>query len=329
MSETSEIAEIARVVAKDIFGVFGWQSVGPKDHDFDCVSQEAHERRTHPSDIVFWYDDPYENQKIFLNTDLKSWKAATFSKAKVRGELTSLCQATECANVSRSWGELYGDSNSRYKVHGLLFLFNHDRAYDGILARILGDYDAECFGLPKSSRVFVFTPNTIVYLAAVANDIVNSRGRGELPQNDGARFYYPDLVDVHPKSNERHVATAEVLCSPWQVLRYITPPASPTGRAQVGYLVYYRGKGATEDEFKYLIDYFFRYQLLGDDETICVRMPYADDNAAAIFARAKDGYADEFYGLQEFRQRLNRITFKRIPVVTLDLKPTDGGMTDG
>src|ERR1043165_5667636 len=93
MSETSNIAEIARIVAKDIFGVFGWNTIGPKDHDFSCALHAEHGKTTHPADVVFWYEDPYVNQKIFLNTDLKSWKKETFGKPKIRGEITSLCQS--------------------------------------------------------------------------------------------------------------------------------------------------------------------------------------------------------------------------------------------
>ena len=142
MSETSNIAETARKVAKDIFGVFGWHTIGPKDHDFSCARPDEHEKKTHPSDVVFWYEDPYANQKIFLNTDLKSWKKETFAKPKIRGEITSLCQSVECANISPAWTELFGDNTTAFQYHGLLFLFNHDGALESDVARMLADYDA-------------------------------------------------------------------------------------------------------------------------------------------------------------------------------------------
>lgn len=326
MSETSNIAEIARTVAKDIFSVFGWKTVGPKDHDFDCTLAEKHAKRTHPSDIVFWYEDPYANQKVFLNTDLKSWKKDTFSKPKIRGEIASLCQAVECANVSSQWAQLFADSTSTFQVHGLLFLFNHDNALEADVSRMLADYEPDSFSLPRNYRVFVLTPETILYLASVANDIRASCGGGLLPGLEKFKFYYPDLVEVRPKSNERTVATAEVLCGPWQVLRFHTPQSS---KAQIGYFVYYRGKGASEDEFKYLIDFFFRYQLLGDNEMISVRMPFAEDRAKAVFERAKDSYAADFYSMPEFRDRLNRITFERIQRISLSLSPTDEAIENG
>jgi hypothetical protein len=44
-------------------------------------------------------------------------------------------------------------------------------------------------------------------------------------------------------------------------------------------------------------------------------MPFAHHEAAGHFDRAKDAYAAEFYGLREFRARLNRITFD--PITTI------------
>jgi hypothetical protein len=248
MSETSNIAEIARKVAKDIFGVFGWQTIGPKDHDFTCVQPDKHEKRTHPSDVVFWYEDPYANQKVFLNTDLKSWKKDTFSKPKIRGEIASLCQATECANISPQWTELFGDSTTAFQVHGLLFLFNRDSALESNVSRILGDYRADDFSLPKNYRVFVFTPETIVYLAAVANDIRVSCGEGSLPGLEKFKFYYPDLVDVRPKSNERTVAKGYAISKMVWTVRET---------ANIGDVVElmaeFRGEGSSE----------FRYDVIG------------------------------------------------------------------
>ena len=207
-------------------------------------------------------------------------------------------------------------------MHGLLFLFNRDGALEADIARMVADYCPSDFSLPKNCRIFVLTPETILYLAAIANDIKVSCGDGHLPGLEKYKFYYPDLVDVRPKSNKRSVATIETLCGPWQILRY-TGKFSKTGRTQVGYFVYYRGKGSSEDEFKYLIDFFFRYQLLGDDEIISLRMPFAAEQAKAIFARAKDSYAADFFSIREFRERLDRITFERIHRVQLDLSPTD------
>jgi hypothetical protein len=328
LSETSNIAEIGRKVANDIFDVFGWKPVGPKDHNFDCATPREHERPTHPSDVVFWYEDPYTNQKIYLNTDLKSWKRDTFTKSKIRGDLISLCQAVECANTSPSWAALYGDNTTSYQVHGLLFLFNRDGLLETDVSRMLAEYEPDAFVLPTQKRIFVFTPQTIIYLAAVANDIKVSCGTGDLPGLQRFKFYYPDLVDVRPRSNERTVATAEMLGGPWQVLRY-SGNSGKTSRYQVGYYVYYRGRGDSEDEYKYLIDFFFRYQLLGDDEIISLRMPFASQEAKAVFMRAKDSYAAEFFNIREFRERLERITFERIQVVSLDLSPTDEGIPNG
>ena len=62
---------------------------------------------------------------------------------------------------------------------------------------------------------------------------------------------------------------------------------------------------------------------------ISVRMPFAVDQAKAVFTRAKDSYAADFFSLREFRERLDRITFERIQRVRLDLSPTDDAIANG
>jgi hypothetical protein len=155
MPETGNTSEMARKLAVDMFGVFGWRDAGAHDQDWECVTR-AHgpKGKTHPSDVVFQYDDPYESKRIYVNTDLKS-----------------------------------------------------------------------------------YAKGTITYT------------------------------------------------------------------------------GETIDEFKYLIDYVFRYELLREvSAKVQIRMPFADNNAASNFFKAKENYAEDFWGYEEFgkvefTKRLDSITF--------------------
>jgi hypothetical protein len=89
MAETENIARMAAKVSDEVFTVFGWQTKGPINQNWTC-STEAHGKATHPSDVVFWYDDPYSTARVFINTDLKSYAATSISKAAVAGAVSSL-----------------------------------------------------------------------------------------------------------------------------------------------------------------------------------------------------------------------------------------------
>lgn len=145
----------------------------------------------------------------------------------------------------------------------------------------------------------------------MANDIVKKRGRKEIPDDDACKFYHPDLVRARVTSNTLDAATAEMLLSPWLVLKYDARSSS----GNYGYLVYYRGDASTVDELKFLIDYLFRFQLVADMVKIEIRSPFADSRATALFQTAKEQYAKEYFEFQEFQDRLDQISFSAIQSV--------------
>ena len=81
---------MAKKVSEEIFAEFGWQQKGPEDVNWPCVARDKHDLDTHPSDVVQAYEDPYEDAKVFLNVDLKSYAVGSLKKAQVRGAVTSL-----------------------------------------------------------------------------------------------------------------------------------------------------------------------------------------------------------------------------------------------
>ena len=174
-----------------------------KDVNWPCVARDKHELDTHPSDVVQAYQDPYEDAKVFLNVDLKSYAVGSLKKAQVRGAVTSLCKAADCANVSSGWRNLYGDNTSNYRCHGLLFVYNHNGDYDGDFEKFFEFMDTKDAPLEASNRVFVFSPATVSYLATVANDLRGSRGMDRLPSKKEYSFYYPDLIGTRPRSRTR------------------------------------------------------------------------------------------------------------------------------
>jgi len=82
MSETSNIAKMAELLSSELFSEFLWKRTGPVDQDWKCVL-ESHHKNTHPSDVVFYYDEPYEPVRTYVNCDLKSYSADTISAAQI------------------------------------------------------------------------------------------------------------------------------------------------------------------------------------------------------------------------------------------------------
>lgn len=313
---------MAEEVSKGIFSIFGWDKRPHRDQNWACVVK-SHKKRTHPSDAVFSYESPLEHGRVYLTTDLKSYAAATINKEKIEDALKSLSMSAECANQSEEWQQLYSDPESNYRVYGMLFIYNHDGEYDKNFSKVLALANQSIPKVKANYRMFVFGPSEITYLYNVANDILRKRGAGELPGAKHCTYYHPDLVRARVTSNTLKAATAEMLLSPWQILEF---GATEVTNNQRGYVVYYREPAASVDELKFLIDYFFRYQLVADSVRIEIRAPFADPKASSYFATAKEQYAREYFNFPEFAKRLEQITFSSIPTVLSQFSTTELGM---
>lgn len=324
MPETSSIAEIARKVSDDIFTVFGWDRRPPKDRNWECVTS-GHKVATHPSDVVFSYDDPVDHSTIFLTTDLKSYSRQSITLTQVKKALKSLAMSSECAAKSAKWQELYVNPSQNFKVIGLLFVYNRDGGFDREFSAFLRDVTSSSIGLRRYVKVVALGPKEIEYLITVANDIKCQRGDRSLPDPENCSFFYPDLVRVRVKTNTARAATIESLTGPWQILRF---ERGGKEGSQSGYYCYYSGSGDLAEEFKYIFDYLFRHQLVRPDEQISIRLPGGNPNAMVIFEQAKEQYALDFFpvGFKEILQRLGTIQFQRINTVFQTFSDIDLGM---
>lgn len=321
MAETAKIAKIAEIISQEIFSVFGWKQRPHRDQNWACVVK-AHKKATHPSDVVFSYDSPLEAGRVYLTVDLKSYAKDTINKDKIEAALLSLSLSTHCANQSEEFQELYLNEETNPRVHGMLFVFNHDGAYDKDFIKLLSSIKQSSLRIKAGYRLFVFGPKEIHYLQAVANDIVKKRGRKEIPDGEACKFYHPDLVRARVTSNTLEAATAEMLLSPWLVMKY----DSRVVGGKHGYLVYYRGEASSSDELKFLIDYLFRFQLVADMAEIEIRAPFADARSTAYFETAKEQYAKEYFEFEEFQTRLAQIKFSSIQTVENNFSTIELGM---
>jgi hypothetical protein len=312
MGETAPTEEIGRLLADKVLSKFGWKSSGPVNQNFECVEQKRHAKlkaKTHPGDVVFHYPDPYLGMEVYLHVDLKSYAAQTLEKADLKGILKDLAISVECANKSREWARLYDETTGSHAVHGLLFIYNHDGNYDKNFPSVLQQTGDGVAQLPPGKRIYVIGPERALYLFNVAQDIRGLQGDQELPADSGVAFFHPDLHNTRIQTQQYGSATVETLLSPWQVLRFQFPKQPEKS----GHLIYYAGKGESVQEFTYLLDYIFTYQLLGDEGTIRIRLPFGGTDASNIFEKAKTLYGSEFWSIEsgsqsQFQERLKRIS---------------------
>ena len=309
MAETEAIAKMAELISKDIFYFFRWQQIGGKNLNWECVKQAEHKKekvKTHPADVVFCYKDPYSNHTIYLHTDLKSYGKKTIDSKDFAPTLKSLAQQIECAEISDSWKEKYLKENSNYLIHGLLFVYNHDRDADVSLINKLSSVKQDDIQLPPDKKIFVLDPIDIGWLVDVSNGISQLISKNEIMSD--YRFFYPQKTFQGVDSFEES-ATIEMLKS-----NVIIVKSSSRSRS-LNLKVFYRGPGDTTEEFQYLLDYFRHNQFLehNEDRIEIFVSNNTHKNAVNIFQKSRLDYIEKYTKDQDTMTGcLNAITFKNL-----------------
>ncbi len=328
MSETTNIAEVASKISKDIFKVFRWHTHPRKDDNFPCADKnhkgggKGSSKDTHPTDVVFSYQDPYSATRVHLLCDLKSYKGDSISSTSIRKALQSLAMTVECAAFSDVWKEKFAvAADEDHVVHGLLFVHNHDGSYKKKFKEEVAKVRVRGLDIRDGVFLHYLGPEDIDRLFNIATDISGLIGRGEISRSYS--FYYPDLImsrrigDIWDQQ-----ATFEVLAGPFVILKY--PPESG---AAGGHIIYYNRSGETREEFEYLIDCLSRFQLLDSGGEISIRMssPEIGEEFKSKFALAARKYAVQ-WGMDEDRaRRLESISVDRVQAYTSSYSPGDCG----
>jgi hypothetical protein len=322
MAETRNIAEMATLLSDDLFGEFLWQRTGPTDTNWPCEDPESHKVKTHPSDVVFFYDNPYSLTRTYVNCDLKSYASGTISKAKLTPSIESLARSLSCAEKSQEWQKRFIHDTVTPEICGLLFVYNHDNGYDQDFKVLMSDANPKIDDLPKNSKLFVLGPEDIFWLNNVRYEIVQMRGKGLIPTQEHCRFFYPNLVrrnNIQPE--HARAATLEMLTGPWIVLSYLHPKTNRNG-----YAIFYRRIGDSVPEFLYFIDYLMYYQLLQANTDVYIRTLETDLNAPAIFQRAVHEYTEQCENSEEIRERLKAITYAQMNDIHTQFSEIEIGM---
>ncbi|WP_266157571.1 hypothetical protein [Dyella silvatica] len=304
MAESQNIATMAERLSKELFAEFLWTRVGPANVNWPCPDNSVHQMATHPSDVVFYYDEPYFQTRTYVTCDLKSYAKGTIGAATIRNSIERLSAAHACADKSDDFRSKFVHNHTSFEICSLLFVYNHDGAYDSDFSKIIDDVNLDKLEVPKDSKLVVLGPKDIHWLNNVRLDIQTLRGQGSLPSRDKCRFFYPHLVrrkNVQPE--KARAATLEMLTAPWIIFTY----EHPDDESRRGYLVYYRRPGETVEEFLYLIDYLLHYQAVFKNTDVRVRMLSPHVNAPAHFAKAIDEYIESCGGGEEVRILLKSV----------------------
>lgn len=321
MGETVNIGALAELISSELFEEFKWKKVGPTNENWNCVKcvkhgSNASPKKQHPSDVVFYYNDPYSTKTVYVNCDLKSYAKGSISKASLRQALLSLINAVECAKISSSWKDLYLIPETKYTIVGLLFVYNHDGEYDKNFAKelnLIADLK-----IPKNVNIFVFSPKIIVYLHSIAYDICSLRGKDLIASKDECSFIYFDkqISKLSPNDSGKYAATIETLLGPWMIYQ----------SKNDNFLIYYLDSGDSFQEFIYLIEYLFLYQLIKEDYNLEIRAVNSSDLASSYFSKAIKYYCENYQTDSLLEKRLRKIKFNKVNIIKSGISSMDIGM---
>jgi len=330
MSETANIAKMAELVSNNLFSAFKWQRKIARDHSWDCVTSEEHGGKdSHPSDCVFYYRDPYDNQMKYVNTDLKSFAKSSIKKEKIRKAMHSLSYATNCAQYNENWQNLFKPEAS-HAIKGMLFTYNHCGTYNGDFDEILKDINESNQDNPKvnhlegHSQIYVMSPYKITELNSIAKDLKVMTGEGLLPKSDKYCFFHPSeiLNKNHSNQDYSEPATLEVLFSSWIIVKH-----DKADNTKAGYVIYYMEEGETVEEFIYLLDALSYYQILNDKGSVNIKLVKRTQNGALNLQEAIGRYFGNIgYSEQQINGLKNDLEATTIDKITPQFSDVEVGL---
>ena len=321
MAETANIAKIADKLSNELFSEFFWERSGPANTNWPCEDKDRHNSKTHPSDVVFFYDEPYTRTRTYINCDLKSYAQNSIKAHAVISAIESLSRAVACAEKSKTWRDLYIHPHVTPEICGLLFVYNHDGTYDKNFRSYLSALRHEKFDLPRGSNLVVMGPADIFWLDNVRLDVTLLRGSGRLPAREKCRFHYPHLVQrPNLRLQTSKAATLEMLTSPWIILEH------DYDSAKHGFIIYYRHQGDEVGEFLYLIDYLKHYQLLKPAVKVLIKVLNPSAVAHPTFSKAIQQYSEECGEDTPISGLLKAIAFESMSKIVSTFSEVELGM---
>ncbi|TCA43556.1 hypothetical protein E0H72_11600 [Rhizobium leguminosarum bv. viciae] len=329
MAETINRAQMAEDLSNKLFAEFLWQKTGPMNENWPCEQQDSHNTKSHPTDVVFYYDEPYSTVRRYIQCDLKSYSKDSIKRNAVKEAILSLADQVSCAGVSEVWQKRYTHSSSTFDVSGLLFVYNHDKQFHKSFDALISDIRPEDIKLPRKSRLYVLGPDEINWLQRVARELQQMRGDEDeakrLPPRERCAFYYPQLVrNTVVRSERARAATMEMLKSPWIILEHFDEE-----EARQGFVIFHRRK-TTIEGLMYLLDYLRRHELIVNKTRIDIKVQPDDSEASTNLQKAIQEYVSSIPGENQdtdFAKRLSKIKISHVPEILASYSTMDMGMS--
>jgi hypothetical protein len=233
--------------------------------------------------------------------------------------------ASECTQISEEWQNIYQSKTMNTDIVSSLFVYNHDNSFDRDFDKFLVEATKRDLKLASGNKIFVFSPQKIQYLITIVNDIKVLRGDEILPNKKHYTFYYPTLDKKPTRNPWNSSATIETLFNAWQILKFKINPDSPESN-DFGIIIYYSKKGECQEEFQYLIDYLFHYQLISQASKIMVRVANAEKYASTNFQNAVNEYKNKFAPDDQTVKKLESIEFESITNIVKNFSEIEIGM---
>ena len=328
MAETANIARIAEQVSRDLFEVFNWNRIKITNCNWKCIDPVRHSTGsgTHPTDVVWHYEEPYETKRTYIQADLKSYACKSISRAAIQASLRNLAMAVECAPDSPEWRNYFWmEESCPSQVVGLLFIYNHDGDFDSDFSFLMQEpIDGPSFKMKAGTRIMVMGPRMIWELCSIALDIK------QFPAEYGLGLQW---VPFYPEGRLRQFRRfTEISCIPMtvdalfsNVISFKVKPFDYQGDYQDLH-VYYRGPGETKEEFLNLVDSFFRDQTIETAGKIVIHhVSSKSPNDAAVlnFERACNEIAS-LYNVGN--KKLESLEFETLSLTKPGFTATEIGM---
>jgi len=240
---------------------------------------------------VYRFINPYDNKPTYIVFDFKSLAESSISSATINPALRNMAHTIDCSMVSEQWKDYFLQDTCEVDILGCLMVYNHDGTYSKNMAsQIYPNLYKNWPDLQPHHEILILDPETLVYLNSIYTDIRMQQGE-MLPSDKELRgFFQPDLqLQYHKKANQKQYEVPilpDQLKAPFQIMRYEVEE-----KGKEGYMIFYRGKGVTSEEFIYLIDYLFNYQIIDHASLINLRLPYAESEAPNKFKLAIQEYS--------------------------------------
>lgn len=315
--ETKHIDEIAAIISSRIFEELGWQCQKTTDISWDCCMRShltskqltaETPKKTHPTDVVFKYKDPYTDISQYIQTDLKSYSSKTLEGyTQILNAVRSLSQQVECAPRNPFWRKTFLDSmQESYNVNGMLFIYNHDNDFDKDLYEKLSGAATAKYNLPEESIISVFDPRLIRFLLDVTENIEKRRAIADrltqdssllwqkIPEFEECSFFYPDKHNKIATKGKKLPATLEMITSGMLFYSYEHNFIRSDDGERINKKilnVFWQEDVCSSKHFIFMLEYIFNYQLLNQFDKIFILTPFSPTSGnylqTAIFDYAR------------------------------------------